>query len=238
VGESLLETHNLTKSFGGVTAINDLSLSIRAKSLVGLIGPNGAGKTTFINLVTGIFRGKGKILFRGERIDRLRPHEISLKGIGRTFQIPRIFSRMTCLENVIVPGLGFCKDRKDLAQKADKLLKMLLLDRLRDEYASSLSGGQKKLLEVARVLMLNPELILLDEPFHGVHPELKDAISQNLILLNKEQRKSFLIVSHDIPEIMKLCERIIVLNAGVLIADGPPEAIRNDQEVIEAYMGI
>ena len=238
MADRFLEIQNLTKTFGGLTAIDNLSLAIERKTIVGLIGPNGAGKTTLLNLITGTFRGEGTILFNGERIDKMSTHEICYKGIGRTFQIPRVFGAMTCLENVMVPGLRKYKDRNELAKKANELTEFFLLDRLRDELAANLSGGQKKLLEMARVLMLNPALVLLDEPFHGVHPELKNKICENIIALNKEQGMSFLIISHDLPEVMKMSRRVIVLSAGKLIADGPPEEIRRNEKVIDAYIGV
>src|SRR5208282_2029817 len=168
-----LEISNLTMKYGGLIAVNNLTLNIEEKSIVGLIGPNGAGKTTLINLVSGLSRGDGRIFFKGERIDSMKPHLIARKGIGRTFQVPRGFGAMTCLNNVIVPGLRTYKHRAPIVKRAEELLHFFLLDQLRDELASNLSGGQKKLLDMARVMMLNPTLILMDEPFHGVHPELK-----------------------------------------------------------------
>ena len=233
-----MEISDLTMRFGGLTAVNNLTLDMEEKSIVGLIGPNGAGKTTLINLVSGIFRGEGRIFFRGERIDGMRAHVIARKGIGRTFQIPRGFGAMTCLDNVIVPGLGLRKDRDEIVERGEELLKFFLLDHLTDELAANLSGGQKKLLDMARMMMLDPDLILLDEPFHGVHPELKNKIVENTLQLNKEQGKTFLVVSHDIPEVMKLAERLIVMNAGSLIAEGRTEEVRRDANVIEAYLGV
>lgn len=233
-----LQISDLTMKFGGLTAVNNLTLDIEENSIVGLIGPNGAGKTTLINLISGIFRGQGRIFFRGERIDRMRAHVIARKGIGRTFQIPRGFGAMTCLDNVMVPGLGLRKDRDDIVKRGEELLKFFLLDHLTYELAANLSGGQKKLLDMARMMMLDPDLILLDEPFHGVHPELKNKIVENTLQLNKEQGKTFLVVSHDIPEIMKLAKRLIVMNAGSLIAEGRTEEVRRDPKVIQAYLGV
>lgn len=234
----MLEISNLTMRFGGLIAVNNLTLNVEEKSVVGLIGPNGAGKTTLINLVSGIFRGEGGIFFKGERIDGMKPHAIARKGIGRTFQIPKGFGAMTCLENTIVPGLGIYKDRSEIVSRGRELLKFFLLDQVSNELAANLSGGQKKLLDMARVMMLNPDLILLDEPFHGVHPELKNKIVENVLQLNKDQGKTFLVVSHDIPEIMKLAKRLVVMNAGTLIADGRTEEVRRNERVIEAYLGV
>jgi len=224
--------------YGGLIAVNNLTLNIEERSIVGLIGPNGAGKTTLINLVSGLSRGDGRIFFKGERIDSMKPHLIARKGIGRTFQVPRGFGAMTCLNNVIVPGLRTYKHRAPIVKRAEELLHFFLLDQLKDELASNLSGGQKKLLDMARVMMLNPTLILMDEPFHGVHPELKSKIVENVLQMNKEEGKTFVVVSHDIPEIMKLSKRLVVMNAGTLIADGTTEEVRKDKKVIEAYLGI
>jgi branched-chain amino acid transport system ATP-binding protein len=234
----MLEISNLTMRFGGLIAVNNLTLNMEEKSVVGLIGPNGAGKTTLINLVSGIFRGEGGIFFKGERIDGMKPHAIARRGIGRTFQIPKGFGALTCLENTIVPGLGTYKDRSEIVSRGRELLKFFLLDQVSNELAANLSGGQKKLLDMARVMMLNPDLILLDEPFHGVHPELKNKIVENVLQLNKDQGKTFLVVSHDIPEIMKLVQRLVVMNAGTLIADGTTEEVRKNERVIEAYLGV
>jgi branched-chain amino acid transport system ATP-binding protein len=235
---SMLEISNLTMRFGGLVAVNNLTLNIEAQSIVGLIGPNGAGKTTLINLVSGIFRGEGSIFFKGERIDGMKPHTIARKGIGRTFQIPRGMGALTCLENVLVPGLAIYKDRSEIVSKGRELLDFFLLDHLWNELAANLSGGQKKLLDMARVMMLDPAIILLDEPFHGVHPELKNKIVENVLQLNKDRGKTFVVVSHDIPEIMKLAKRLVVMNAGTLIADGRTEDVRKDEKVIQAYLGV
>lgn len=232
------EIKGLTKKFGGLTAVDDLTMTLDEQSMVALIGPNGAGKTTLINTVSGIYTpDRGSISFKGERIDGMKPFEIVRRGIGRTFQVEKVFRRMTVLDNLVVPGLRVFRDHNELVDRANELLKLFLLDRLRDEFAVNLSGGQKKLLDVARALMPDPELVLLDEPFHGVHPRLKETIVENVLRLNKEKKKSFLVVSHDMPSLLSLSKRVIVLDAGTMIADGSPEQVREDKGVLEAYLG-
>ncbi|MFQ5711332.1 MAG: ABC transporter ATP-binding protein [Candidatus Geothermarchaeales archaeon] len=235
----LLRITNLTKRFGGIVAVDDCTVHIKEKTIVGLIGPNGAGKTTLINLINGLYKpDAGEIRFNDERIDGLGAHEIAHKGIGRSFQLNKVFRRMTTTDNLIVPGLSIYKDRDALRERAMELLKFFLLDKLKDEYAGNLSGGQQKLLDMARALISDPALVLLDEPFHGVHPNLKEKICENIRLMNEDQGKTFIVVSHDIPSIMSICERIVVLNAGILIADGTPDKIRRDEKVMEAYLGV
>jgi len=232
--ENILELRDVTKRFGGVTAVNRCSLGLAPGKIYGLIGPNGSGKTTLFNCITGLEAcEEGQIRFRGERIDGLKPHQVTRRRIGRTFQVIRIFPELTALENLlVVTWLPF-----DGAQRrARELLELVTLDRLQDEYAGNLSYGQQKLLEFARVLMTDPDLVLLDEPAAGVNRTLLNELLQTIRNL-RAQGKTIFIVEHDMKVIMDLSEKIFVLNYGEKIAEGPPEMIRTDERVIEAYFG-
>ena len=234
----MLRITNLTKRFGGVTAVNGINLQVSQGSILGLIGPNGAGKTTLLNLIIGIYSSdSGEIYFKDEQISGLSPHQIVAKGIGKTYQRLRVFPRLSVLDNLIIGGLCKFDSKEKLREKASRLLDMFSLNELRDEYAGNLSGGQTKLLDLSRALIADPSLVLMDEPFHGIHPSLKEEICDKVKKLNEEKGISFMIVSHDIPSIMSVCKRIVALNSGVMIADGSPEAVRGNKGVIEAYLG-
>lgn len=230
----ILELQGVTKRFGGVTAVNRCSLGLAPGKIYGLIGPNGSGKTTLFNCITGLeVREEGEIRFRGERIDGLKPHQVTRRGIGRTFQVIRIFPELTALENLlVVTWLPF----DDAHRRAQELLELVTLDRLQNEYAGNLSYGQQKLLEFARVLMTDPELVLLDEPAAGVNRTLLNELLQAIRNL-RVQGKTIFIVEHDMKVIMDLSEKIFVLNYGEKIAEGLPEMIQTDERVIEAYFG-
>ncbi|MBI3781360.1 MAG: ABC transporter ATP-binding protein [candidate division NC10 bacterium] len=231
----ILEVREVTKRFGGVTAVNHCSLAVQPGKIYGLIGPNGSGKTTLFNCITGLDRrDEGEIRFKDERIDGLKPHQVACRGIGRTFQIIRVFPELTALENLLVVsrkgGLaGNC-------QRAMELLEFVKLDRLQNEYAGNLSYGQQKLLEFIRVLMTDPELILLDEPAAGVNPTLLNDLLGAIRKL-RVQGKTVLIVEHDMKVVMGLCEMVFVLDYGEKIAEGPPEVIQANERVMEAYFG-
>ncbi|NIS72387.1 MAG: ATP-binding cassette domain-containing protein, partial [Proteobacteria bacterium] len=214
----MLEVTDLVKDFGGIRAIDQLSFKVEENELLGIIGPNGSGKTTTINLIGGALKPtEGRITFRGKQIDGLPSYEIAKRGIGRTFQVTQVFRRMSVMENMMVPALSIPKSdggsETDQANRALEILGFLKLDHLRREYARNLSGGQQKLLELGRILMLDPEVIMLDEPFAGVHPELKMEIHDYIRQMHKEGR-TFIIISHDLQSIFDLSKRLIVLSEG------------------------
>ncbi|MBD3370292.1 ATP-binding cassette domain-containing protein [Candidatus Fermentibacteria bacterium] len=233
-----LVVQDLEKRFGGVRAVDDLSFAVRGNELVGLIGPNGSGKTTTIDTICGLLRPSGgRISFQGRRVDHLPPYRRAEMGLGRTFQVTRVFRRMSVLQNLMVPAMATGEtDRSRTETRAEEILEMLTLDHLGSENADSLSGGQRKLLELGRVLMLDPDLIFLDEPFAGVHPRLRGQIHSYIRRVHANG-KAFVIVSHDMDSIFELCQRVIVMNEGRKIADGDPEAVRSEKAVIDAYLG-
>jgi len=230
----ILEIRDVTKRFGGVTAVNRCSLVLAPGKIYGLIGPNGSGKTTLFNCITGLTpRDEGEIRYKGERIDGLKPHRVARRGIGRTFQIIRVFPELTALENLLV----VTREPFEAARRrAQDLLRFVTLDRLQSEYAGNLSYGQQKLLEFIRVLMTDPELILLDEPAAGVNRTLLNELLVAITRL-RDQGKTILIVEHDMKVVMGLCETVFVLDYGEKIAEGPPGVIQADERVIEAYFG-
>lgn len=234
-----LQVQGVAMKFGGNQVLSGVAFTIDRAQICGLIGPNGAGKSTLINVLTGVYEpSAGRIVLNGARIDGLAPHEIALKGIGRTFQISRAFMRMSVIDNLLVPQLAKDRtlDRHEATNKANEALEFLGLSHLSNEYARSLSGGQRKLLELARLMMLDPELLILDEPFAGVHPKLKDHIQEFITRLRAEG-KAFVIVEHDMETIFRLSERILVLSEGHLLIDAHPDEVRHDERVIQAYLG-
>jgi ABC-type branched-subunit amino acid transport system ATPase component len=241
---TLLEIRGLAKRFGGVVAVDGLDLSLEAGEVRGLIGPNGSGKTTTINLVSALYRpDAGEIRLDGERIERLRPHQIAGRGVARTFQISKLFGNMTVLENVLVPALaeldrGGRRGPAEIRDRARRLLDLVLLDGHRDALAKELSGGQSMLLQIARGLMLQPiRLFLMDEPFAGVHPTIKDTIMETILEANRTEGVTFLIVSHEMATLRRLAPRVSVMHEGRLIAEGSFETVANQPAVLEAYLG-
>lgn len=234
---ALLEVEGLTKRFGGLVAVDGVGLEVPRGRIVGLIGINGAGKTTLMNCLNGIYRAdEGRVRLKGEDITRRTPHEIALKGVGRTFQVPRTFRRMDLIDNLMVPLLHTPASDAELTARAEDGLRQVGLFELRHNHGEELSGGQQKLLELARVIMLDPDLILLDEPFAGVNPSLCRLMTAQVERL-RDAGKSFLLVSHDLTSIYRLSDHLYVLNQGAIIAEGGVEAVRNDPAVIEAYLG-
>ncbi|MDJ0270274.1 MAG: ABC transporter ATP-binding protein [Aigarchaeota archaeon] len=235
---SLLKVENATKRFGGNVAVNSMSLEVNEGEIVGIIGPNGSGKTTLLNLINGIIQlDSGAIYLRGKPIHNKKPHQLVRLGIGRTFQITRVFRELTVLENMLSTVETGKSGKNNLVENALKLLELVGLSDKLDARAGTLSGGQQKLLELARTLMLNPTLLLLDEPFAGVHPKIVMKLSE-LILDMRKKGKTFLIISHDIHTISWLSDRLVVMNEGRKVAEGSPEQIKQDREVVRAYLGV
>jgi len=240
----LLETREATKHFGGVAAVNGLSLAVGEGEIRGLIGPNGSGKTTTVNLLSGLYRlDAGEIHLGAERIDRLAPHQIAARGVGRTFQVPKLFGNMTVLENILVPAMaaldrGERHPRHEILARAGRLLEFVTLDGLRDALAKELSGGQAMLAQIARALMIRPlKLLLMDEPFAGVHATIRKIIIDAVLHMNREEGVTILIISHEMAELRRLCSRVSVMHEGRLIAEGTLDEVANDATVLEAYLG-
>jgi branched-chain amino acid transport system ATP-binding protein len=249
----MLEIQRVEKSFGGLKAVNDCSLKVREGTITGLIGPNGAGKTTLFNIITGHYKpDRGKIFFQGDAIEGLEPHQIFKKKIYRTFQITREFSRMTVLENLMImpenqigehiwntwfrPS-SIRHQEKELSDKALEVLEFVELSALKDEYAGSLSGGQKKLLEIARSMMADPRMVLLDEPGAGVNPTLMRKLIDNIKTLRDEKGMTFFLIEHDMNLVMNLCDPVIVMSEGKKLAEGKADEIKKNESVLEAYLG-
>ena len=250
---AILTVEDVTRSFGGIRAVNGCSLSVAEGSITGLIGPNGAGKTTLFNVITGFLKPtSGRISLRDERIDGLVPHQIFRKGVMRTFQIPRQLTSMTVIENLMLVPAGQAgehvwnpwflplrvgRQEEAIFAKAQSVLEFMELTHLRDEYASSLSGGQKKLLELARTLMGDPRVILLDEPGAGVNRVLMKKLVADIERLRREIGITFLVIEHDMDLITQLCDTVIVMSEGRTLAEGTPEEVKQDEQVLEAYLG-
>jgi neutral amino acid transport system ATP-binding protein len=240
----LLEIHSLSKSFGGIKAVEGCSFSVGAGSITALIGPNGAGKTTVFNLISGLIKAdEGMVVFGGEKINGLKPHTITRKGLSRTFQITRDLMEMTVLENLVVqsPTSGFIDLFRGSVlsherERAMELLEFVGISQLAQEKAKNLSYGQKKLMEFAATLMTDPRLIMLDEPAGGVNPALLENIIERIQLLNR-QGVTFFIVEHNMDVVMNLCDPVVVMAYGKVLAQGPPQEIQNNSEVLEAYLG-
>jgi branched-chain amino acid transport system ATP-binding protein len=226
------------KRFGGVHAVNGFSLAIEPGQVVGLIGPNAAGKSTFMNLLSGIHRPDGgRIAFGDHPIHTLGPSRIARLGVGRTFQVPRVFRRLTVADNVLVPVAHRGVISGGIRERADELLALVNLTAHAGHYARELSGGQQKLLELARALMPEPQLVLMDEPFAGVHPELKRTLIEAIRTANRENGTTFLIISHEMPLVAALCGQVFAMHLGRNYLAGPPEEVLNEERLVDIYLG-
>jgi len=249
---TLLETSDLTKKFGGLLAVDGASVEVEEGELVGLIGPNGAGKTTFFNCVTGYLEPTdGTVRFDGTDITGSQPEEIAREGLIRTFQHSRPLTTLTVRENVmaaarnhpgertipaLLQGSGVREREGEVRARADELLERFDLYDRADEYAGRLSGGERKILEIARMLMLDPDLLMLDEPYAGISGETVREVSSYIEELNDEGM-TFLVIEHGLEDLADLVDRMIVLNEGGVLADGPTEEVVSDQRVIDVYTG-
>ena len=231
----IIDVADLNRSFGGQQAVDDLTMTVDRESITGMIGPNGSGKTTTFNLITGLLKpDSGRVEFQGTDITGWKPYRIANEGLGRTFQQARVFDEMTLEENlqtVETPS-------EDVDAAVDRWLSFVELDDHRHHYAGNLSGGQQVLLGIARTLMLDPDLILLDEPFAGVNPGLVDDIAALLERLRTKAGKTVLIVDHEIEEISALCDELIVLVDGHQLLKDEPSVVREDERVRESYLGL
>jgi branched-chain amino acid transport system ATP-binding protein len=233
---TVLDVRDLRRSFGGIHAVQGVSFTLENQEIVGIIGPNGSGKSTMFNLLTGLIRPSSGTVLLGDRdITGWKPHRIARAGMGRTFQIPALFVNMTVRENLyasVVEG-----DWKRAGERAELVLDLMKLGELRNELAGALSGGQQRLLEFGRILMRDPRVILLDEVTAGVHPDLRQTILEAITRLRSEGR-SFLVIEHNMELVRAVCERVIVMDAGQVVARGSFDEISSDKNVVEAYLGM
>lgn len=232
-----IDVQGLVKRFGGLVALDGVSFEAARGEVLGIIGVNGAGKTTLMNCICGIYRpDAGAIRLDGTTVTGMEPHDIAQRGVGRTFQVPRVFRRMSLIDNLLVPVLKRPMADRILIEMAEAMLERMRLVDLRHNYAEELSGGQQKLLEMARMLMPDPQVVMLDEPFAGVHPTLCRFMIEQIEAM-AAAGKTVLLISHDLTSIYRLSTRVVALNQGRVIAQGGVDAIRGNHDVIEAYLG-
>ena len=248
---ALLEVRDVVRAFGGVRAVDGATLDVEASSITGLIGPNGAGKSTLFNCVSGFLRPEsGTVRLEGKRIDKSAPHRIARAGLVRTFQTPRALTRMTVLENVMLAAprnggerLGGAlapsarRREREVRDRSVELLELVRLEAHAHALAGTLSGGQRKLLDLVRALMVEPRILLLDEPMAGVSPTLRVELLEHILALRDRDGVTLLIVEHDLDFVMRASDRVIVMNDGQVIAQGSPDEVRADERVVDAYLG-
>lgn len=249
-----LHVSDVTVTFGGLRAVDGCSLEVPSGRITGLIGPNGAGKTTLFNVLTGLTPvARGEVRFFEERIDGLPPHRIHERGLVRTFQIPRPFVNLSVAENLMLwapdqfgeavwrgwmrPSRVASEERSNF-EKAREILDMIGLDSMRSESAGSLSGGQKKLLELGRALMPNPRMILLDEPGAGVYPQLAESLLDEVQRISLERGIGFLIIEHDMARVSRYCSKVVVMARGQVLVEGRPDEVKQDERVMDSYLGV
>ena len=249
----MIVVENLHKNFGGVRAVNGASLSIQSGSITGLIGPNGAGKTTLFNVIAGLYQPtSGKVLLDGEDITSLKPYELFHKGVLRTFQLAHEFSTLTVRDNLMMvppnqagesllntwfkPSLVKAHE-EDIRSKADEVIRFLELEQVADEFAGNLSGGQKKLLELGRTMMVDAKIVFLDEVGAGVNRTLLRKIGDAIIKLNEERNYTFCLIEHDMEFVARLCDPVICMAEGAVLTKGTIDEVKNNEQVIEAYLG-
>jgi branched-chain amino acid transport system ATP-binding protein len=249
----VLEIEDVFKHFGGIRAVDGASFGVAPRSITALIGPNGAGKTTLFNVVTGFYRGdRGSVSFDGQQVFGRPPYELARRGMVRTFQITKALAAMPVIDNMMLaapeqPGERFRNlilrpgavraREKEVREQAMELLEVFNLTKLADDYAGTLSGGQRKLLELARALMTEPKLLLLDEPMAGINPTLGARLLEHMQQLRRERGVTFLFIEHDMEVVMNHADRVVVMAEGRVIAEGEPQEVRNDRRVIDAYLG-
>jgi branched-chain amino acid transport system ATP-binding protein len=249
----ILEAEEVVKRFGGIRAVDGATLDVRQGSITALIGPNGAGKTTLFNVLTGFYRGdRGRVAFQGRPIMGSSPHAIARLGMVRTFQITKSLARMPVIDNMMLaapdqPGellrnvilrpRGWRDREREVREQAMELLEIFNLHELANDYAGTLSGGQRKLLELARALMTQPRLLMLDEPMAGINPTLGRRLLDHMQRLRAEEGVTFLFIEHDMEVVMNHSDRVIVMAEGRVIADGEPHEVRRDEAVVDAYLG-
>lgn len=247
MSETVLSVSNISKSFGGIHAVKDVSFDVNKGEVLGLIGPNGSGKSTLFNCVLGQLKPNGgEVQINGHRVGNMRASHLNKLGVGRTFQQLSVFPQMTVLDNIILAGQEhhgsmltrlFGPSDAGLTDAADQMIRFFRLEHLRDEMAGSLSYGQQKLVDAAMAFMAGPSLVLLDEPAGGVNLTMLGNLKERLQTYNREHGTTFVVIEHNMEFVMSLCTRIIVLAEGEIIAEGMPDEIRSNQQVIDAYLG-